>query len=62
VGVPAGRADHRGEVLDLSLDGVVVAVAAVAAATAVVAVDRELLGQQAGQFDLAGVGDGGPVQ
>ena len=51
--MPAGRVDHRGEILDLALDGIRLAVAAVAAAPAVVAVDGEARRQQPGEPDLA---------
>jgi len=54
-GAAAGRADDRGEILDLPRDGVGRRVAAVAPAAAVVAVDGEPFRQQLGQLDLAGV-------
>jgi hypothetical protein len=55
VRVPAGRVDHRGEILDLALDGIRLGVAAVAAAPAVVAVDGEARRQRSSELDQAGI-------
>ncbi len=52
---PTRRVDHRGEILDLALDGIRLGVAAIAAAPPVVAVHSEARRQQPGELDLAGI-------